>query len=303
MMAAKSSQFFNTYGKVLSLFSMMILGALIPQAYEFSFLIQYLLMVMLFFAFLDINLRPQAFPKSVIWILLANTAVAFLGYRLFASHNLTFALVAFMTGIAPSAIASPVVIGFIQGQVEYAVAAVLLTNLSSAVIVPLALPSLMGSAIPISILDVLQTAFILIFVPLILAQLVTRLPQNARAIVRKGKRFSFVLWLASLFLVSAKASDFIRSENISSVSVLVDIALIALGVCVINFSLGAWIGGTQFRREASQALGQKNLGYVIWIALTFINPLVAIGPMFYIVYHHLYNSWLIYRFEKQRSRV
>jgi BASS family bile acid:Na+ symporter len=303
MKAAKSSQFFNTYGKVLSLFSMMILGALIPQAYEFSFLIQYLLMVMLFFAFLDINLRPQAFPKSVIWILLANTAVAFLGYGLFASHNLTFALVAFMTGIAPSAIASPVVIGFIQGQVEYAVAAVLLTNLSSAVIVPLALPSLMGSAIPISILDVLQTAFILIFVPLILAQLVTRLPQNARAIVRKGKRFSFVLWLASLFLVSAKASDFIRSENISSVSVLVDIALIALGVCVINFSLGAWIGGTQFRREASQALGQKNLGYVIWIALTFINPLVAIGPMFYIVYHHLYNSWLIYRFEKQRSRV
>jgi len=302
-MAARSSQFINTYGKVLSLFSMMILGALIPQANKFSFLIQYLLMVMLFFAFLDISLKPQAFPKSVIWILLANTAVAFFGYGLFASHNLTFALVAFMTGIAPSAIASPVVIGFIQGQVEYVVAAVLLTNLSSAVIVPLALPSLMGSAIPVSILDVLQTAFILIFVPLILAQLVSRLPQNVQDIVRKGKRFSFVLWLASLFLVSAKASDFIRSENIGSVMVLVEIALIALGVCVINFSLGAWIGGPQFRREASQALGQKNLGYVIWIALTFINPLVAIGPMFYIVYHHLYNSWLIYRFEKQRSRV
>jgi hypothetical protein len=35
--------------------------------------------------------------------------------------------------------------------------------------------------------------------------------------------------------------------------------------------------------------------------LTFINPLVAMGPMFYIVYHHVYNSWSIYRFEKRRS--
>jgi len=42
---------------------------------------------------------------------------------------------------------------------------------------------------------------------------------------------------------------------------------------------------------------------VIWIALIFINPLVAMGPMFYILYHHLYNSWLIYRFEKGRIRI
>jgi hypothetical protein len=24
------------------------------------------------------------------------------------------------------------------------------------------------------------------------------------------------------------------------------------------------------------------------------------GPMFYILYHHLYNSWSIYQFEKRR---
>jgi BASS family bile acid:Na+ symporter len=282
---------------------MMVLGALIPQAHVFSFLIQYFLMAMLFFAFLDINLKPEKFPKSVVWILLANVAVAFLGYKIFAPSNLTLALVAFMTGIAPSAIASPVMIGFIQGQVEYVIAAVLVTNLSSAVIVPLALPTLVGNAIPISIWSVLQTAIILIFVPLVLAQLTLRLPDNTQIIIRKGKRFSFFLWLINLFLVGAKVSDFIRGGTISSLSVLFDIAIISLAICIINFTLGAWIGGDQFRREASQALGQKNLGYVIWIALTFLNPLVAVGPTFYIVYHHLYNSWLIYRFEKQRNRV
>ena len=136
------------------------------------------------------------------------------------------------------------------------------------------------------------------FVPLILAKLAVRLPSGAQAFIRKGKQFSFPIWLVSLFLISAKASDFLRNENTGSLTILLYIALISLGICVVNFALGALIGGRQYRREASQALGQKNLSFVIWIALTFINPLVAMGPMFYILYHHLYNSWLIYRFEK-----
>jgi len=129
------------------------------------------------------------------------------------------------------------------------------------------------------------------------------LPSGAQAIIRQGKRFSFPLWLTSLFLISAKASDFLRNENTGSLTILLYIALISLGICVVNFALGAWIGGRQYRREASQALGQKNLSFVIWITLAFINPLVAMGPTFYILYHHLFNSWLIYRFEKGRIRV
>lgn len=38
-----------------------------------------------------------------------------------------------------------------------------------------------------------------------------------------------------------------------------------------------------------------------WLALTFINPLVALGPMFYILYHHIFNSWAIYQFERSRA--
>ena len=46
--------FLTTQGKGLSLLLTMLFGALVPQAHAFSFLIQYLLMLMLFFAFLDI---------------------------------------------------------------------------------------------------------------------------------------------------------------------------------------------------------------------------------------------------------
>jgi BASS family bile acid:Na+ symporter len=140
------------------------------------------------------------------------------------------------------------------------------------------------------------------FVPLLLARLVSHLPPAAQGFFRKGKQFSFPIWLLNLFIISANASNFLRSEQPNSLFTLLIIALISLVLCILNFGVGALLGGPRNWQEASQSLGQKNLSFVIWIALTFINPLVAMGPTFYILYHHLYNSWSIYRFEKRRDR-
>ena len=302
-MTSQVNSFFKIYGKVFGLLATMALGALFPQAHVFSFLIQYLLMVMLFFSFLDIEFRLQTFQKSILWILFANIMVAFISYALLAAFDTTLALTAFMTAIAPTAIAAPVIMSFIKGHIEYVVAAVLVTNISSAIIIPVSLPFLLGAQvdIQISVWEVLEPVVIVMFVPLILARLVSYIPMGTRRFLRTGKRFSFAIWLLNLFLISANASSFLRQEDASSLNTLLVIALISLVLCMINFGLGAVLGGRQNWQEASQSLGQKNLSFVIWIALTFINPLVAMGPTFYILFHHLYNSWSIYRFEKQRN--
>jgi BASS family bile acid:Na+ symporter len=293
--------FLSGPGKGLALLLTMLVGVFVPQAHVFSFLIRYLLMVMLFFAFLDLEVKPQMLRKSVLWVLLANVAVAFIAYAVLLPFDLTLALAGFMTAIAPSAIAAPVVISFIEGDVEFVVTSVMVTNIASAFIVPLALPSLLGTEIQISILEVLQPVLVVMFLPLIVAQLVHLLPANTQALIRRGKAYSFPIWLANLFLISANASDFLRNGNTDSISTLVMIALVSLVICMINFSVGALIGGRSHWQETGQSLGQKNLSFVIWVALAFINPLVAMGPMFYILYHHVYNSWMIYRFERQRA--
>ena len=299
---SKIGSFFKTQGKAFSLLITMLLGALVPQAHIFSYLIQYLLMVMLFFAFLDIEFKPQSFQKSVVWVLLANIAVAFISYVALAPFNLTLALAAFITAIAPTATAAPVVISFIEREVEYVVAAVILTNIAIAFVIPLALPSLIGTVVHISIREVLQPVLVVMFVPLILSILVPYLPASARSFIRQGKALSFPVWLINLFIMSAKASDFLRNDNTDSIITLVTIALVSLVLCIVNFGVGALLGGRSHWQEASQSLGQKNLSFVIWIALTFINPLVAMGPTFYILYHHLYNSWSIYQFERRSSK-
>ncbi len=302
-MISQIISFLKIYGKVFSLLATMMVGALFPQFHVFTFLVQYILMAMLFFAFLDIEFKPGMFQKSVLWILFANVAVAFISYKVLASFDMTLALTAFMTAIAPTATAAPVLMGFIEGKIEYVVTAVLLTNLSIAVIIPFVLPFLLGADVHISFMQVLQPVLITMFVPLILARLVARLPSGAQGFVRKGKSFSFPLWLLNLFIISANASSFLRTDRSDSAGTLVTIALVSLIICIVNFGVGALLGGRRNWQEASQSLGQKNLSFVIWVALTFINPLVAMGPTFYILYHHLYNSWSIYQFEKRRSAV
>lgn len=279
----------------------MIIGALFPQTHSITFLVQYLLVIMLFLAFLDIEFNPKGFQKSILWVLVANILVPFICYFALAPVDHTLALAAFMTGIAPTAIATPVIISFLQKRVEYVVATLLVTNITSAIVTPLALPFLIGEDVQISVWEILQPVLVVMFVPLILAYLVRRFSIRALLMFRKGKVLSFPLWLACLFIISGNASNFLRNESSNSGGTLVIIALVSLGICTINFGIGALLGGRQYWQEASQALGQKNLAFVIWIALTFINPLVAMGPTFYILYHHLYNSWSIYRFERQQK--
>jgi BASS family bile acid:Na+ symporter len=291
----------RSYNKVLGLLLMIVLGVLFPQFHGLSIYIQYLLMIMLFFAFLDIEIHPRSFQKGVIWVVLANIAVAFTAYLILRPINLNLALAAFITGIAPTAIAAPVIISFIQGQVEYVVSAVLLSNVVMSLLLPVALPFIVGDVVQISVWQVLKPVLITMFVPLLLSQLSRRLPQQPQSVIRSGKRFSFAIWLFALFIMCAKAADFLRNDVTASLFTVLSIAFISLLICIIDFSLGALLGGERYRLESSQSLGQKNNSFVIWIALTFINPLVAMGPTFYILYHNIYNSWQIYRFESRRN--
>lgn len=289
----------NPYRKALGLLTMIVLGLLLPQFHVLAGGIQYLVMLMLFFAFLDIDFQPRAFQGRMIWAALANIPVAFLAYFLLRPFDLTLALAAFVTAIAPTGIATPVVIGFIQGRVEYVVGAMLVSNIAVALALPLALPRVVGQAAQITTWQVLAPVTATMFIPLILALLSQRLPQGAQSILRRGKSSSFAIWMFALFVMCAKAADFLRHNAADSLPMIFSIALVSLAICIVNFSLGAALGGSSHRQEASQALGQKNNSFMVWVALTFINPLAAMGPTFYILYHNVYNSWLMYRFEQR----
>ncbi len=297
----QSKNWLTSNGKVVSLLVTMLIGISFPQAYVLTFLVQYLLMVMLFFSFFDLQIDHSSFRTGAIKVLIANLVTGFGWYFLFLLVNHELAMTAFITAIAPTAISSTVIIGFIRGRVDFMVAAVLLTNIIIALVVPFAIPHIVGTDAKISTWDVLLPVLITMFVPLILARLTAFLPGSVKTVLRSGKKIAFPIWLLNLFIISAKASHFIFTEGSATFFDLIQIAGLSLVICVVNFIIGAILGGREYWQESSQALGQKNNSFAIWIALTFINPLAAMGPTIYILYHNLYNTWQIYRFEKKQK--
>lgn len=273
-----------------------LLGALIPQAHAFSQAIQWLIMGMLFLVFLCTTWTRQTLQRSHAWILAANLLMGFLGYALghFVGGR-DVALAGFFAGIAPTASAAPVIISFMRRDVTYVTAAFLVTNLSIAAALPFLLPWVLGSVDASLILRIVGSVALLIFTPLVLALVVRRIHPPAVAWPARLRDVSFGAWMLTLFLVMANASHFLRTQSGTPRTVVVEIAAVTLAICATNFSLGRLIGGRTYASEASQSLGQKNTSFTLWLALAYANPLVALGPTCYILWHNLWNGWQLHR--------
>jgi BASS family bile acid:Na+ symporter len=109
------------------------------------------------------------------------------------------------------------------------------------------------------------------------------------------RNVSFGIWVSTIFLITSNASHFLREQVDAPRAVLAQMAGASLLVCVASFAAGRLIGGREFPREASQALGQKNTAFTIYLALTYASPVVALGPTCYVVWHNLWNSWQLHR--------
>jgi len=282
--------------RTVALVAAMVLGVLLPQAQAAAAAIRWLIMAMLFLVFLETRLSREAIQRSHLVLLAANLAMGFAAWGLgWLVGGREVALAAFFAGITPTATAAPVVMNFLRGRADYVIAAFLLTNLVIAALVPGLLPLVLGRATPAAFVDVLGTVALVVFAPIGAAWLLRALHAGAAAWPRHLRNVSFGMWVLALFLITANASYFLRQHPEFPRRVLGEIAAITLAVCAANFALGRVIGGRAFSREASQALGQKNTSFTIYLALVYANPLVALGPTTYVIWHNLWNSWQLHQ--------
>jgi len=272
------------------------LGVLVPQAAAAAGAIRWLVMGMLFVVFLDTRLSRSSLRASHLVLLAANVAMGFAAWGLgWLAGGREVALAAFFAGITPTATAAPVVTGFLRGRVEYVVAAFLVTNLVIAALLPVLLPLVLGQPAPAFFGEVSGSVGLVVFVPMIAAWLLRTVHAPAAGWASRLRDVSFGMWVAVLFLVTANGAHFLQAHPELAAGAVARIAATTAAVCAANFALGRLIGGRQFAREASQALGQKNNSLTIYLALAYAGPLVALGPTCYVVWHNLWNSWQIHR--------
>jgi BASS family bile acid:Na+ symporter len=274
-------------------------GALLPQAHVAAGAVRYLIMTMLFIVFLQTRFSRESLRLSHAVLFAANIGMGFLGLAagwLLGGRNIALAL--FFAGITPTATAAAVIVSFLRGRVDYVVAAFLLTNLGIAALMPLLLPFVLGEATPDVFGRVFTSVLLVVFLPMAVALLLRWVHPACTGWPAKLRNFSFGLWLSAMFLIMANASHFLRSQEGLPSSTLWEIGLGSILICALNFALGRWIGGREFGREASQALGQKNTAFTIYLAMTYASPLIALGPTFYVIWHNLWNSLQLHRARK-----
>ena len=269
-------------------------GILLPQGHGYAFLIHYFLMIMLFFVFLDTELNRDSITKTHLYILAVNIIVPVFVYYVIHFFDEQLAVIAFVTALAPTAAASTAVIRLLDGKVEFTIVSVLVTNIAIAVITPFLLTPILHSTGEVSFSFILINVGSVLVIPLAAAYGVKYFLPAVKKLLSPYKDVPYYLLIINVYLAVAKANDFLSTDTSAGLGFIINIGIIVLVICVFYFWFGMILGGKNYRLEAGQSLGQKNNSYTVWLALTFVNPVAAIGPVFYILYHNMYISYQLY---------
>ena len=199
--------------------------------------------------------------------------------------------------VAPCAAAAPVVTQKLGGDLEQMTTYTFLSNFITALFVPLCFPMIEKSGhvtFLSAFLTILRSVTLVLVVPMLLAYIVKHFMHRLHKRIISVKDLSYYLWAISLMIVTGTTVKNICHADTSALFLVV-IALLGLVLCIVQFSVGRWIGH-YFNRttEAGQGLGQKNTAFAIWIAYTYLNPLSSVGPGCYILWQNIINSVEIY---------
>lgn len=288
--------------KTLVLIAALALGVIFPYGHEYTFLIRYFLMTMLFFSFLDIRFDREVINKIHFIILGATVFISILFFLLLQPINPNLAQAALITGLAPTAIGAPVITGLTKGKVEFVTFSLLLNNIAVAFLIPFLVPLLIGSRYDISVEKILAPVFVTISIPFALAQLLKFIFPVVWKKLVEWKEVAFYVWMLNIYVATSDASNYINSKMTGNLGIVFQIAFVSLILCALFFAAGWLTGGKNYHAESKQAMGQKNNAFSIWVALTFMNPITVLGPIFYVFAQNLYISWELHAFhQKQRG--
>ncbi|MCR5536454.1 MAG: hypothetical protein K6F05_03470 [Succinivibrio sp.] len=196
--------------------------------------------------------------------------------------------------ITPTAAAAAVIGGKLGGNESSETTMVILSNFATALCIPLFFPlftSKISGTFFEQFLFLLGKIFPIIICPLFLAALVKIFfPKIHNFIVTRLKNAAFWLWMVNLSMVLARAiTNAVHSG--SDYSMLLVLLLVGLLATVLQFGIGKLIGSIDGQRiTGGQGLGQKNMVFGLWAALSYLSPTVAISCGGYILWQNFFNA-------------
>ena len=270
--------------------------AVVEQVTEHT-LTPVLIAAMLFITFCRVDIRQMRLQWAHLWMLLIQFMGAAIVY--YAVTPLLGAEVgqgAMICVMAPIAMAAVVIGGMLGGNVTMMVTYSLICNLVTALIAPYMLHTFGNGSC--TFMEIIARVAPTLIAPFVVAQLCRWLLPKVAAWFAAHSSISFYLWLISLILVMGRTTVFIIEAD-ASILVEVELAMVALVLCIAQFRAGKLLGKyTGDVVGTTQSVGQKNTIFAIWLSLNFLTPIASIAPTAYIVWQNLINSWQMWKHER-----
>ena len=280
----------------------MIIGAVFHGFFnKLSFLPPYLIFAMLFVTYCRISSNEVRF-STFHWVLLAAQMI--LGTTIYAvlySIDPLLAQGGMMCSFVPTAMAATTIGGMLGANVATMASFCLMSNMGVAIAAPIAFAAI-GAHPELSFIQsvgiILWKVVPLLIMPFVCAILLENLAPKWHEAIRKKQIISFWLWAASLTVVLGRTVEFLIAQPSENYSIEIMLAGIALVVCLLQFTLGRYIGRRFGDTVAGgQLIGQKNTVLAIWMAQTWLDPLSSVAPAAYVIWQNIVNSWQLWRYK------
>lgn len=257
-----------------------------------------LIAAMLFITFCRVDIRQMRLEWSHLWMLLIQfVGAAVVYYAVTPLLGQEVGQGAMICVMAPIAMAAVVIGGMLGGNVTMMVTYSLVCNLVTALIAPYMLHAFGNGDCTFA--QIISRVAPTLIAPFVVAQLCRWLLPKVAAWFAAHSSISFYLWLISLILVMGRTTLFILNADADPM-VEVELALVALVLCFVQFKTGRFLGRyTGDVVATTQSVGQKNTIFAIWLSLNFLNPIASIAPTAYIVWQNLANSWQMWEHERK----
>lgn len=331
--------------------AMLVGAAGFPLFRHLTWLLPPLIFFMLFFTFCKINpldLRLRTWHSVILVTQLLLGIGLFYALQYIFTHWFTslpqgdIAIISqglMLCVLMPTASAAAIIAGKLGGSIQNLTSFTLLSNVATAVIVPLFFPIVNPSAgieFTEAFLMILKRITPLLLCPFFAAWIL-RIACNAYHRKRKtGKSFTlstrwaampFYIWIVALVVLMADLTYTLIHQEYSFWTITI-LCIGSLATCLLQFGLGKWIGyrfpattkGEDYRDvlinpeaanysmeqvsriTAGQAFGQKNTTLAIWLAQAYLVPVASMAPAAYIIWQNLFNSIQLSRAGKRANK-
>ena len=248
---------------------------------------------MLFLTFCRVDARKIRFSWMHLWLILFQIVGSVAVYFALAGWDAVIAQGAMVCILTPVAMAAVVIGGMLGANVETMAAYSLMCNFLIALVAPFMLHEFGNGECNMA--QILQRVAPLLIAPFVMGQVCRFSAPKVAGWVARHSQISFYIWLLSLVVIIGRTTCFLLDYEADR-GVEIALAVVALGICLLQFKLGRMIGRRYGDAAAGgQSLGQKNTVLAVWLSHAFLDPISCVAPTAYIVWQNLVNSYQIYR--------